>query len=226
MYYVTLSDGCSPDVMDSVFINLWPLPTPFASVDTLSLCEVPLLPFTFDNTTNLANGMLDTTKVIWYFGDGSSVLGDTITWDSIQHTYNNPGTYTVSMTVYTTPEQGGCYNTQDVVSLIVHPLPTPDFTSNPNPTTMFEPEVEFLDITQDIIGVWHWNFAGLGTSPFPNPSFEFPNDTTGQYPVTLTVTDDKGCVNNITKIVIVNGEFGLYVPNTLLLILIIKMMYS
>jgi gliding motility-associated-like protein len=215
MYYVTLSDGCSPDAIDSVYIGVWPLPNPLATVDTLSLCEEPMLPFTFDNTTSLANGMLDTTNVTWHFGDGSSVLGDTITWDSIQHTYTAPGTYTVSMTAYTTPAQGGCYVTDSVQTVVVNPLPTPDFISNPNPTTMFEPEVDFLDNTIDgNIWGYSWDFAGLGGSPFPNPSFEFPNDTVGEYPVTLTVTDANGCVNSITKIVIVNGEFGLYVPNT------------
>ena len=40
-YYVTLSDGCSPTVRDSVKVSLWNLPNPQASSDTLSLCIQP-----------------------------------------------------------------------------------------------------------------------------------------------------------------------------------------
>jgi gliding motility-associated-like protein len=214
VYTVEINDGCSPAVFEVVNVNNNPLPNPLAVADTLRLCEQPVLPFTFYNTTDTTNGMLDTTQVTWYFGDGSSAPGGPLTWDSIQHTYNGAGTYTISMTAYTTAAQGGCTLTQDVAVVVVNPLPNPDFTSNPNPTTMFEPEVDFLDITPDNIGIWEWDFAGLGTSPFPNPSFEFPNDTVGEYPVTLTVTDANGCVNNIVKIVIVKGEYGLFVPNT------------
>jgi gliding motility-associated-like protein len=35
----------------------------------------------------------------------------------------------------------------------------------------------------------------------------------GTYPVTLTVTDIHGCQDEVTKNVIIKGEFGIYIPN-------------
>lgn len=211
-YYVTVSDGCSPDVMDSVTVYIWDLPQPFASPDTLDVCMEPVQAFTFYNTTDASNGMLDTNSVIWNFGDGVIASQP---WDTIEYTYNDPGTYTVTMTVSSIPQMGGCTVTDTVIPAVtVHENPIADFLEEPNPTTMFEPEVEFTDITEGAINQWEWYFSNLGTSSFSNPSFEFPDDTSGVYPVTMIVTDIYGCQSSIVKNVIVHGEFGVFVPNT------------
>jgi gliding motility-associated-like protein len=35
----------------------------------------------------------------------------------------------------------------------------------------------------------------------------------GNYPITLTVTDINGCQDEVTKNVIIRGEYGIYIPN-------------
>jgi len=47
----------------------------------------------------------------------------------------------------------------------------------------------------DSIVGWSWDFAGLGSSLLPNPSFTFMDD--GYYDVILVVTDDDGSTNAI-----------------------------
>jgi gliding motility-associated-like protein len=209
MYYVTLSDGCSPDVVDSVFVGEWALP--IASADATGNVCIDDGWVTFSNTSNVTT--TDTNTVTWLFGDGSYA---TSPWDTISHPYTNAGIYTVSMAVSTPANMGACRDTIVVVPYVeIYALPIPDFLSEPNPTTMFEPEVEFSSApTLGFPAAWHWDFAGLDSSIFPNPIYQFPNDTSGVYSVTLTVTDMYGCVSSITKTVIVNGEFGLFVPNT------------
>jgi gliding motility-associated-like protein len=210
-YTVTLSDGCSPTVTDQVTISLYNLPNPQATSDTLSLCIEPIQAITFYNTTDTTNGMLNPMAVVWDFGDGVTA---TSPWDTITHTYTQPGTYAVSMTVSSMPEQGGCTITQTVIPQInIYALPVADFTSDPNPTSMFEPEVQFADQSGSTIANWYWDFAGLDTSNYPNPLYAFPNDTLGTYPVTLIVTDIHGCQDEVTKNVIIKGEFGIYIPN-------------
>ena len=49
----------------------------------------------FTNTSNLYGESLD--RFEWDFGDGTT---DTSNWDTT-HSYSNPGTYTVKLTVYT-----------------------------------------------------------------------------------------------------------------------------
>ncbi len=210
-YTVTLSDGCSPTVSDQVIVNLHPLPIPKAESDTLSLCIQPSQPITFYNTTDTLGGMLNPSSVIWDFGDG---ITSTNPWDTITHTYTQPGTYLVSMTASTMPSMGGCTVTQTVIPTInIYDLPVADFVSSPNPTSMFEPEVQFADQSGSTIAAWHWDFAGLDTSNYSYPLYSFPNDTNGVYPVKLTITDNHGCIDTITKLVTITGEYGIYIPN-------------
>ena len=210
-YTVTLNDGCSPSVTDTIRIYLYNLPNPQASADTLSLCIEPREAITFYNLTDTTNGMLDTNRVIWNFGDGTTA---TQPWDTIQHTYNQVGTYTVSMTVYSQAPRGGCSKTNVVVNQIdINALPVADFSSTPNPTSMFETEVQFADQSGSAINDYHWDFGGLDTSNYPNPIYIFPDDTNGVYPVTLTVIDMNGCTDDITKLVTITAEYGIYIPN-------------
>lgn len=209
MYYVTLSDGCSPDVVDSVYVGEWALPQPSAT-STPNVCVDNGL-ITFTNTSNTS--IIDTNTVTWFFGDGSY---QNTPWDTVDHQYNNVGLFPVSMAVSTLPSLGSCRDTLVVIPNVeIYALPIPDFFSEPNPTTMFDTGVEFDGSpTIGFPASWHWDFAGLDSSVFPNPIYNFPDDTVGAYPVTLTVTDVNGCVSSITKIVQVDGEFGLFVPNT------------
>ena len=210
-YTITLSDGCSPTVTDQVTISLWNLPQPLATASDTDLCIEPRQAITFYNLTDTTNGMVDTTKVFWNFGDGTIVSQP---WDTINHTYNQPGTYAVTMTVSSMPSQGGCTVTQTVIPQInIYDLPIADFISTPNITSMFEPEVQFADQSGSTIANWQWDFAGLDSSNSPNPLYIFPDDTNGTYAVTLTVTDNNGCVDDITNTVIITGEYGIYIPN-------------
>ncbi|HRP60564.1 MAG TPA: PKD domain-containing protein, partial [Vicingus sp.] len=207
-----LSDGCSPAVTDQVTISLYNLPQPNFRSDTLSLCIEPREAITFYNTTNSANGMLDTNSVMWDFGDGTSPVSQP--WDTISHTYNQPGTYNVSLFVKSEVIQGNCSNDTTKVAMInIYALPVADFTSSPNPTSMFEPEVQFTDQSQGFINQHFWDFAGLDSSSYPNPIYSFPDSTNGDYPVKLTVTDIHECVDTITKMIKIKGEFGIYIPN-------------
>ena len=211
-YTITLSDGCSPTVTDQVTISLWNLPQPLATASDTDLCIEPRQSITFYNLTDTTNGMVDTTKVFWNFGDGTPLISQP--WDTISHTYNQPGTYIVTMMLYTMLSQGGCPVTDTVISQIdIYELPIADFISTPNITSMFEPEVQFADQSGSTIANWQWDFAGLDSSNSPNPLYIFPDDTNGVYPVKLTVTDNNGCMDTITKFVTITGEYGIYIPN-------------
>ncbi|HRN42041.1 MAG TPA: gliding motility-associated C-terminal domain-containing protein, partial [Vicingus sp.] len=104
-------------------------------------------------------------------------------------------------------------DTTIVAMITVHDLPVADFTTNPNPTSMFEPEVQFTDQSQGLINQHFWDFAGLDSNTFPNPIYSFPDTINGDYPVKLTVTDIYGCQDTITKTVKIIGEFGVFIPN-------------
>ncbi|MCW8913770.1 MAG: gliding motility-associated C-terminal domain-containing protein, partial [Flavobacteriales bacterium] len=122
-------------------------------------------------------------------------------------------TYDVTLTITSSVAAGGCTNSTTYPNYItIHQNPTADFYMKDNPANMLNPIVSFHDQSYFNIVGWAWDIGGLDSSYIQNPTYEFPVDT-GHYPITLTVIDDNGCIGTITKILEVEGEFGIYVPN-------------
>ena len=199
-YIVTLTDGCSPAVSDSVTIVVNSLPIVNFLADTLGLCESPQQSFTFYNQTSPNGGITS-----WTFGDGNGASGDIVS-----HAYANPGSYDITLTV---TGINGCtdFSTKfGYVSVFANPVA--NFSMDPTPASMFDPTVNFFDLSYNNIVGWTWNIGGLDTSILQNPSYIFPEDT-GHYLIVLTVVDVNGCVDTTSGTAIVIGEYGIYVPN-------------
>jgi large repetitive protein len=200
VYTVTLTDNCgTPAVTDIVTIGLHPLPPVNYSIDNNQGCTP--VGVNFSNTTNAALS----ASCFWDFGDGT-----TSTNCSDMHVFTTPGCYDISLTVTTV---NGCIvDTTIYDQICVFPYPIAEFSFGPQPADIFNPEINFTNLT---IGgnTYVWDFSGLGSSTATNPSFVFPNEVGGIYPVCLEATNAYGCVNNICHDVIIGGEFLIYVPN-------------
>jgi gliding motility-associated-like protein len=63
-----------------------------------------------------------------------------------------------------------------------------------------------------------WEWFSPGSSPSysssENPSFVFPEGEIGDYPVTLLVTSEHGCVDTVTYIMHIIQDVIFYAPNT------------
>lgn len=112
-------------------------------------------------------------------------------------------------TVYT--DDYGCMNTS-TFAVHAHPLPVADFHYGPGGPVEGD-LVEFVDASLGpAISKWEWYFADNGKNAFyQNPSFTF--EKAGAYPVTLIVANKWGCIDTITKAVLVGLDANLYVPN-------------
>jgi len=198
---VTVSDanGCSEAI--TVTVNQ-PAPINFIafSADVLSGCAP--LAVAFYNATDTA--LID--SFYWDLGNGNIAVGDTTAT-----VYSNPGTYDVSLFV---TDNNGCPGVLTQTAYIeVFENPTANFSYSPLDVTLFDPLVYFTDLSLFNIASWQWNFANLGASAMQHPNFTFPGEDTASYPVTLLVTNDNGCTDSITKLVKINGETGVFVPN-------------
>jgi gliding motility-associated-like protein len=175
------------------------LPVVNFSVNTIGLCERPQQPFIFYNT--LPTGGITS----WDFGDGDTGSGDTIS-----HIYSNPDSYDVTLTITTV---NGCSDYLTINNYVtVFPNPVADFTMNPNPASVFDPNINFMDQSYSNIMDWSWDIGGLESSILQDPSYIFPEDT-GNYVVTLHVTDANGCTDSISHNVIILAEYAVYIPN-------------
>jgi PKD repeat protein len=141
------------------------------------------------NTFNNAPVPLATWN--WNFGDGT-----TSTIPSPTHSYNTPGTYTVSLAITT---QNGC--TDSIQKIVrVMPVPIPNFVTNDicaGNTALFVDSSQVSGSGQIITG-WTWTFKdNNATSSLQNTTHLYP--APGTYTINLAIQTNRGCVNDTSK---------------------------
>jgi len=179
IYTVTVTDANNCSASDDLTVTVNPKPA--ALFSATNVC--------FNNPTVFTDQSSGGTiaQWDWNFGDGNI--------DSIQnpgHTYNNSGSFVVTLIV-TTAE--GCKDTS-TLTVDVYPLPTVNFSSTSvcknNPTCF----TDSTTISSGSITTWSWNFDDPNSGPnnisnSQNPCHTYTASAT--YNVVLTVTSDKGC---------------------------------
>lgn len=136
----------------------------------------PPLPVNF---TDQSTGLVSSWS--WDFGDGG-----TSTESDPSHTYQNAGSYDVSLTV-TGP--GGSDTETKTDYITVGSPPVADFSGEP--TSGCAPlEVDFTDESTGDPTSWLWDFGDGQTSTDQNPTHIYDNP--GSYTVSLTATNSVG----------------------------------
>jgi len=132
------------------------------------------------NFADLSTGTL--TFWLWDFGDG-----ETSTEQNPTHTYNDLGTYTVSLTA-TGPAGSDTITRSDLIT-VTYPVPESDFTAIPTDGTV-PLKVDFTSLSTGTITEWLWNFGDGHASTEENPAhiYRIP----GTFSVSLTVSNPDG----------------------------------
>lgn len=142
----------------------------------------------------------------WNFGDGNYSTDKTPI-----HTYTQPGTYTVSLTSYTT---SGCLDTVTITKanyITVFPKPTAGLKIDPTKVSIFEPNVTFFNQSVDAYN--SLLYFGDGDSILLTDNYTHTYADTGNYVATLIVTNENGCTDTITGMLRVNPEYRIFIPN-------------
>ncbi len=185
---VALTASAIPTTVQSNFTHSsacpW-APMQFTSTPTI-------IPNTINGVT-LANG--GAASWYWNFGDGSTLTGNNPgVHMNPMHTYQNPGTYTVTHVVTT---QAGC---TDTITQTITVLPPPTINFNLNNSCMND-TVSFTNLTQDpnlAQVTYNWIFGnGSPNSTLINPIQVYPN--AGTYNVSLIASNAGGCTDTLTQ---------------------------
>ncbi len=179
---VTSSEGCTDTSTQAVHVG----PVPSASFTVANACEGN--PTAFTNTSTIDAGTL---SYAWDFGDTNTSADE-----NPSHTYAVDGTYTVTLTV---TSDNGC---EDVTTASVEVLdsPTALFTAS---TVCDGSTTTFTNLsTGGGTLTYAWDFGDSNSSTDANPTHMYASD--GSYAVTLTVTNDDGCIDVHTANVTVN----------------------
>ncbi len=198
---VTDANGCTASSTALVTVN--PVPTATFTSDVVSGCTPVCVNFS-DNSTVAAPGVI--TAWEWDFGDGSPIDNS----QNPNHCYTLPGTYTVILQVKTAD---GCIHVVTMTNYIsAWVVPVAAFTASPQPTTIFNADIFFTDLSTNA-AQWQWSFGDVfgSSSTDQNPSFTYlePNC----YAVLLDVTSSNGCTDSATLDVCLDGDVAIYVPN-------------
>ncbi len=182
---VTLSNGCTGTLRDTIAVNYLPLVN-FTAPVVCAGSEV------IYESVSAVPGGVPITAWAWTFGNGTTdtgVLGSTV--------FAGTGPNTVTLTVVSA--QGCSATLSRNIEVLGSPVPDFDFTtvciSQP---TLF---TENVDVSQSGPVFYNWQFGNGFFSNFPNTSHLYSNP--GVYEVTLTTTGNNGgltgCAASITR---------------------------
>ena len=181
---------------DSVYVDLTFNIKVGYSVDRDSVCPGSTINFTDTSSSNAASWA-------WNFGDPTSGALNTSTTQNPSHIYASPGTYTVTLQVFTA---GGCPSKVFSYTVYVAPLPKPSFTFKgvclPG-STLFTNTSDFATGLTPYTYVWNFGEPSSGlldTSSALNGIHTYTAPVpVGGYSVKLIVTDSLGCVDSISN---------------------------
>lgn len=123
----------------------------------------------------------------WVYDDGN---GEVVTSDTVRHSYNNPGTYNVTLRI---SDDAGCLS-QVTQPVTVHPMPVADF-DEPAAICQRQTAVALTDQSYFVSGTgtisnWWWSLNGT-TSTVQNPPAFTVNGN--QFTVRMAVRSSFGC---------------------------------
>ncbi len=200
-YCVEVSDLCPGETIgDCMNINVEAFPAIDIAVSSNTGCE-PYEIF-FENLTD-ESLYVDS---YWNVGEANYTNEDTL-----RHLYYTPGLYDVNLTLKSA--LGCTYNQEFPNHIQIYASPEPFYTYDPYVTTIPDTEFNFENLTEDTIVSHFWEFDTLGTSYDTDPTFMFPMNVGGTYPVSLTVVDMNGCTSTYTKDIIVNDLLNVFIPS-------------
>ncbi|MCG8578103.1 MAG: PKD domain-containing protein [Flavobacteriales bacterium] len=195
----TDENGCFAS--NSMDVIVHPIPT----VDIITTDSIGCDPFhtTFTGIVSEA-----TDECLWSFGDG----GESRVCGLVEHTYEQPGVYTVS---YEITDIHGCVNSATNVDYItVIKTPEAAFSWSPWVAVVEDTEIEFEN-ESEFSTHYEWDFGDNSPINYEvDPTHEFPPEVGDvEYYVTLTALNDIGCSDVTHHVIEVKDIIIFYIPN-------------
>ena len=177
-------NGCQSAFSDSVLVGGL-----FADFSAFPLSGCGPLTVNFDDTIT-AFSNYPAIRWVWDFGDGGSS-----DLPNPSHTYETPGDYTVTLTVF---NSFGCSDYKIKTNYVQVIGPDVAFSADTT-QSCGSLMVQFTDLTMSNASItdWLWDFGDGSSSTIQNPSHTYTS--LDSFDVTLTITDMDGCMRSLTQ---------------------------
>jgi gliding motility-associated-like protein len=180
LYYVNHTDGLCTAV-DSVFVNV-NNNVPNAAFTATNFCDGDLTSFVANSGLSTANN-----SYIWSFGQNGQLVNSVL----------NIGVNNITLIIENLNNL--CKDTLEQ-NVVIFPNPVADFIYE---DACLGEVVFFTDNSSINATNWAYDFGdGIGVSADQNPTYTYANP--GMYNITLSLTSDMGCQDNIIKDVIIH----------------------
>lgn len=192
-------NGC----YDTIVKNIELYDNPVAKLDSINPLGCDPYQVKFQNLSTASSVL----SYYWQFSDGS-----TFSEPNPLKVFTPPGIYSYTLTVFTTDK---CIDTSrfiSVQSVTVNPSPVSAFLATPSVTTIFDPDIAFLNLSSSDVVIWNYDFGDGFTSDLTNPTHTYSH--WGDFWVSQTVTNNFGCLNKTTQLIKILPEFRFWIPNS------------
>lgn len=191
-YYVTVSDQCGEERTEEVTITILSPPLVVDISPVQEICPDDSVLIEAD-----ADGGFGEYTFFWpHSGETTSSV-----WVKPEETTS----YTVVVT-----DECETFTVEEETTVIVE-SPEADFAVVTDPLFNGLP-ITFQNLTNNG-DFYDWSFGDGNFSNDVHPNNTYPEP--GEYEITLIAEDDKGCTDTITKIITIEEEYYVYVPNTM-----------
>jgi gliding motility-associated-like protein len=188
---LTVSNGTQTST-DTVHITVYCKPTVGFTVSNSSGCPGTCVNFT--NTSSAGSGTI--SSIFWDFGDGNTDISANPT-----HCYMSPGNYNVTLMITNSYD---CSSYKVITNEItINTPPAANFTGTPISQCNPPASVNFSNTSSGTGNLkYNWNFGdpasgALNTSTLDATSHNYISS--GEYTVSLIVTDGNGCKDTLTR---------------------------
>lgn len=188
--------------IDSFIDTVRVLPRPVAMINNLPLsqCDPATVGFSNGSTSQFP------LSYYWKFSNGNTSTD----FQPVQ-IFTPPGVYSATLIATT---NSVCIDTSmaSITNITVNPTPLAGFTFTPQVTTIFDPEIFFVNASSFDVTGWYYDFGDGGSSIFANEKHIYQDY--GDYLVTQMVSNQFGCTDTTQQIVKILPEFRFWIPNT------------
>jgi gliding motility-associated-like protein len=197
-YSVTGTDDNGCIAQDQVLVTVRTNPQINPLIDQIGNCA-PV-------TVTFSNPSENDVMHVWYLSNGVTLTGN-----PVSYTFEQGGTYGVSVTAVGPTGCSSTYQADNMISVGSESIA--EFTANPNEITTLNPTVQLFNSSFNA-NEYLWIFPDGSSTNEINPNYTFQEDQTGNYQIMLITSNEYGCIDTAIQVVSIQEELIFYVPNT------------